>query len=115
MSTDVESSYEIVDGIKQIPSASDRTCKFDGVQDDSGGTSDPREVENSGLESESIGSEEEVDRRRVCVTTTPNQEKPNKDHRTWQKNTGEGEGRDRSGLSKACTHCGSTRHDDRGC
>uniref|UniRef100_A0AAV1VNF3 CCHC-type domain-containing protein n=1 Tax=Peronospora matthiolae TaxID=2874970 RepID=A0AAV1VNF3_9STRA len=72
-------------------------------------------VESSGSESESIGSEEEVDRRRVCVTTTPDPEIPNKDHRTWQKNTGEGEGRDQSGRSKECTHCGSTRHDDRGC
>ena len=32
-------------------------------------------VESSGSESESIGSEKEVDRRRVCVTTTPDQEK----------------------------------------
>ena len=54
-------------------------------------------VESSGSESESIGSEEEVDRRRACVTLTPDQGKPNKDHLTWQKNTGEGEERDRSG------------------
>ena len=71
-------------------------------------------VGSSGSESESIGSEEDVDRHRVCVATTSDQEKPNKDRRTWQKNTGEGEGRDRSGRSKACTHCGSNRHDYRG-
>ena len=53
-------------------------------------------VESSGSESESIGSEEEVDRRRVCIITTSDQEKSNKDHRTWQKNTVEGERRDSS-------------------
>uniref|UniRef100_A0AAV1TFN8 Uncharacterized protein n=1 Tax=Peronospora matthiolae TaxID=2874970 RepID=A0AAV1TFN8_9STRA len=72
-------------------------------------------VENGGSESESTGSEDDLDRRRVCVTTTPDQDHPNKEQRTWQKNTGEGEGRNRSGRSKVCAHCGSTRHDVRGC
>ena len=72
-------------------------------------------VESSGSESESIGSEEEVDCHRFCVTTISDQEKPNKDHRTWQENAGGKKERDRSGRSKACTHCGSSRQDDRGC
>ena len=46
-------------------------------------------VESSGSESEIIGSDEDMDRRRVRVTTTPDQEKLIKDHRTWQKNNGE--------------------------
>ena len=73
------------------------------------------QIESSGSESDSIGSDENKDRRRVCVTTASGQERSDKDHRTWQKNTGEGDGRDRGGKPKACTHCGSTRHDDRGC
>uniref|UniRef100_M4C1Q6 Uncharacterized protein n=1 Tax=Hyaloperonospora arabidopsidis (strain Emoy2) TaxID=559515 RepID=M4C1Q6_HYAAE len=56
-----------------------------------------------------------VDRRRVCITTTSDQEKQDKDHRTWQKNTGERDGDDRGGRSKECIHFESTRHDDRGC
>ena len=71
-------------------------------------------VESNGWESDSIGSDEVMDRRRVRVTSTPDQEKSNKDHRTWQKNTGEGDEHDRGGRSKACTHCGSTRHEDEG-
>ena len=72
-------------------------------------------VESSGSESESNGSEEEMDRRRVCVTTTFDREKPDKNNRTWQKNTGERDGHDRGGRSEACTDCGYTRHNDRGC
>ena len=72
-------------------------------------------IESSGSESDSIGSDEDKDRRRVCVTTASGQERSDKDHRTWRKNSGEGDGRDRCGKPKACTHCGSTRHDDRGC
>ena len=53
-------------------------------------------VESSGSESESIGSDEDTDRRRVCVTTTPDQGTPDKDRRVWQKNTGDGDDRDRS-------------------
>uniref|UniRef100_M4BNC0 Uncharacterized protein n=1 Tax=Hyaloperonospora arabidopsidis (strain Emoy2) TaxID=559515 RepID=M4BNC0_HYAAE len=71
-------------------------------------------VESSGSESDSIESDEDMDRRWVCVTTTPGQEKSDKDHRPWQKNNGERDGHDCGGRSKACTHCGSTRHDDRG-
>ena len=39
-------------------------------------------VESSGLESNSIGSDEDMNRRRVFVTATPDQEKYDKDHRT---------------------------------
>uniref|UniRef100_A0AAV1TQ32 CCHC-type domain-containing protein n=1 Tax=Peronospora matthiolae TaxID=2874970 RepID=A0AAV1TQ32_9STRA len=72
-------------------------------------------IESSGSELDSIGSDEDKGRRRVCVTTTSGQERSDQDHRTWQKNTGEEDGRGRGGKPKACTHCGSTRHDDRGC
>uniref|UniRef100_M4B5J3 Uncharacterized protein n=1 Tax=Hyaloperonospora arabidopsidis (strain Emoy2) TaxID=559515 RepID=M4B5J3_HYAAE len=71
-------------------------------------------VESSGSESESIGYDEDVDRRRFFLTTTPDQAKSNKNRRTWQKNTGERNGHDRGGRSKVCTHCGSTRHDNQG-
>uniref|UniRef100_A0AAV1UJF5 Uncharacterized protein n=1 Tax=Peronospora matthiolae TaxID=2874970 RepID=A0AAV1UJF5_9STRA len=69
-------------------------------------------IESSESELDSIGSDEDKDRRRVCVTTTSGQEISDQDHRTWQKNTSEEDRRDRGGKSKACTHCGSTRHDD---
>ena len=72
-------------------------------------------IESSGSESDSIEFDEDKDRRRICVTTAAGQEKSERDHRTWQKKTVEGDGHDRSGKPKACTHCGSTRHDDRGC
>uniref|UniRef100_A0AAV1TR44 CCHC-type domain-containing protein n=1 Tax=Peronospora matthiolae TaxID=2874970 RepID=A0AAV1TR44_9STRA len=74
-----------------------------------------KRIERSDSESDSIGSDEDKDRRRVCVTTTSGQERSDQDHRVWQKNTGEEDGRDRGLKPKACTHCGSTRHDDRGC
>uniref|UniRef100_A0AAV1TPK1 Uncharacterized protein n=1 Tax=Peronospora matthiolae TaxID=2874970 RepID=A0AAV1TPK1_9STRA len=44
-------------------------------------------IERSGSESDSIGSDEDKDRSRVCVTTTSGQERSDQDHRTWQKNT----------------------------
>ena len=72
-------------------------------------------IESSGSEPDLSGSDEDKDHRRVCVTTTSGQERSDQDRRTWQKNAGEEDGRDRGGKTKACTHCGSTRHDDRGC
>uniref|UniRef100_A0AAV1VA30 Uncharacterized protein n=1 Tax=Peronospora matthiolae TaxID=2874970 RepID=A0AAV1VA30_9STRA len=57
-----------------------------------------------GSESDSIGSDEDKDRRRVFVTTTSCQERSEQDHRTWQKNTGEEDRRERNGKLKACTH-----------
>ena len=84
-------------------------------QDCAGMRSIRERIESSGSESDSIGSDEDKDRRQVCVTTASGQERSDKYHLTWKKNTGEGDGRDRGGKPKACTHCGSTRHDDRGC
>ena len=40
-------------------------------------------VESSGSGSNLAGSDEDMDRRRVCVTTTPDREKSDEDHRTW--------------------------------
>uniref|UniRef100_A0AAV1V010 Retrotransposon gag domain-containing protein n=1 Tax=Peronospora matthiolae TaxID=2874970 RepID=A0AAV1V010_9STRA len=56
-----------------------------------------RRIESSGSELDSIDSDEDKNRRRVCVTTTSGQERSDKDHRTWQKNTGEEDRRDRGG------------------
>ena len=60
-----------------------------------------KRVKSSGSESDSIGSDEDVDRRQVFLTATPDQEELDKDHRTWQKNAGEWDGHGSGGRSKA--------------
>ena len=115
MPTDGESTDESVDGIEKIPSANGQVFKPMSSKTARAVREICEKVESSGSESNSIGSDKDMDRRRVCVTTTSYQEEPDKDHRTWQKNTVEGDGHDRGGRSKACYHCGSNRHDDRGC
>ena len=59
--------------------------------------------------------EEDVDRRRVCATTVPTQVKLNQDHRMLHDEIDRVELRDHGERSKPCTHCGSIKHNDRGC
>ncbi|CAI5718029.1 unnamed protein product [Peronospora effusa] len=70
---------------------------------------------NSGSESESSGSKVEVNRRRVfpAMTHAP-AEKP-RDYRDRQNVIDQGKGHGHTDPPRACTHCGSRKHDDRGC
>ena len=86
MSTNGESPDESVDGIEQIPSANDHVFKSDVVEDSAGGASNPGESQKQRIGIGLGGSDNCVDRRRVCVTSTPDQGKLDKDHRTWKKN-----------------------------
>lgn len=88
---------------------------------------------NSGSESESSGSEVEVDRRRVfsAMTHAPaekprdyrdrqnesdNRDRQNViDNRDRQNVIDQGKGHGHTDPPRACTHCGSKKHDDRGC
>ena len=64
------------------------------------------ESERSSSESDSNELEEDEDRRRVCVTKTPNQVKINQDHRGLNEEADRVELRDHGERSKPCTHCG---------
>ena len=55
------------------------------------------------------------DRRRVCTTTKSNQVKKSRGDRDRKAVVDQGNEPDRADRAKACSHCGSTRHDDRGC
>ena len=59
-----------VDGIETIPSADDRVFESDVAKGSSRDTIYLRESVRSG--SESVGFDKDMDRRRVCVTTTSN-------------------------------------------
>ena len=56
----------------------------------------------------------DVDRRRICASTVSNQVKLNQDHRISHKGADRIELRDHGERSKACSHCGSIKHNDRG-
>ena len=73
------------------------------------------ESESSSSESDPSGSKDDVDRRKVCATTVFNQVKLNQDHCMSHEEAGRVELRDNEERSKPCTHCGSIKHNDRGC
>ena len=60
--------------------------------------------ESSNLESNSSGSEEDVDRHRVCATTVPTQVKLNQDYRMSYEEVDRVEPRDHGERSKPCTY-----------
>ena len=73
------------------------------------------ESEISSSKSEPSGSEDSVDRRRICATTTSNQVKSNQDHHMSHKEADRVELRNHGERSKAYTHCRSIKYNDRGC
>ena len=72
-------------------------------------------IESSSSGSESSESEMDVDRRRVCMAMTPDQEKNPRNRRDRQNAADQGNKPDHADPPKACSHCGSIKHDDRGC
>ena len=74
-------------------------------------------VENEEIDSgsSSDGSDEEEFCRKVCVTTASDPVADPEEQRDRSRKVDRDEDRDRGGVPKACTHCGSKRHDDRGC
>ena len=56
-----------------------------------------------------------MDRRRVCAITVLTQMKLNQDYRISHEKADRVELRDHGERYKAFTHCGSSKHNDRGC
>uniref|UniRef100_A0AAV1TFG9 CCHC-type domain-containing protein n=1 Tax=Peronospora matthiolae TaxID=2874970 RepID=A0AAV1TFG9_9STRA len=73
------------------------------------------EIEESDSGSSSDDGEEEDFRQKLCVTTITDQAADPGGQRDRSRKTDRDDDRDRGGVAKACTHCGSKRHDDRGC
>ncbi|CAI5722019.1 unnamed protein product [Peronospora effusa] len=73
-------------------------------------------LEGSSSESDSkiSGSDAETDRRNLCVATVPDRVKRYSDQRAGSDHLDQDRGPDRVMNQKACTHCGSKKHDDRG-
>ncbi|CAH0484613.1 unnamed protein product [Peronospora farinosa] len=74
-------------------------------------------LEGSSSESDSdlSGSDADTDRRNLCVATVPDRVKKFNDQRAALDHLNQDRGPDRVVNQKACTHCGSKKHDDRGC
>ena len=74
-------------------------------------------VENEEIDSgsSSDGSDEEEFCRKVCVTTASDPVADPEEQRDRSRKVDRYDDRDRGRVPKACTHCGSKRHDDRGC
>ena len=75
-------------------------------------------------ESESSGSDTEVDQRHIFAAIASDQSTKQREYRDQQDGInrrdqqnviGQGKSHDRINSPKACTHCGSSKHDDRGC
>ena len=73
------------------------------------------ETDSSGSDYESAGSGSEIDLRRVCVAATHDQVKKPREDRDRQRSGDRKDGPDRGDPPRACSHCGSIKHDDRGC
>ena len=73
------------------------------------------ELESSSPESDPSGSEDDVDRPGVCAITASKQAKLTQDHRMSHVEADRGELRYHGEGSKACNHCVSIKHSDRGC
>ena len=75
------------------------------------------QIDHSESESESdhSGSEPEINQRVICTTATSDRAKGSNDQRIRQKIYDQDEDQDRDGPPKSCSHCGSTKHSDRGC
>ena len=71
--------------------------------------------ESSSSESDPSGSKGDRDQRRLCASTVFTQVKLNEDHRMSHEEADLVELRDHGERSKACTHCGSIKHNYRGC
>lgn len=70
---------------------------------------------SSDSDSDLSRSDGEIDRRKFSAATTVDHVKPFGDQRAEQPDLRQDEGRERGTPTKACSHCGSKKHDDRGC
>ena len=73
------------------------------------------ENESSSSESEPSESKYDADHRRSFATTASNPVRLSQDHRISHEEADRVELPGHVECSKACTHCGSIKHNDRGC
>ena len=73
------------------------------------------ERESSGSDKNSFGSDSDSDRRSVYMATDADRAQNPGDPLILSEQVGRDRHYDRGKLQRVCAHCGSKRHDDRGC